>query len=945
MNTTLNKKMRIAFTAMLLLISFLPLRAFAEEPDKKEVRVGYFTMDSFMEGGVDGSVQSGLTYELLCEIGTYNHWDIEFVYGDFSDLYQQLTEGKIDILPNIIDTDERKEQVLFHDLVLNEEHYYISALRSSVPDEKWDISFLEGKRLATVRNAYEELIFDEWASKNGISMEKVYCDGFDEAWQLVRDGNADCVLNINNAVPGTGFVSLCEVGEHGVFFAVAKGRQDILSDIDYALEMIKDISPFLLNDLREKYLNDSLSSYQLSPEEQTWVKEHSVLRIGGLKNDIPYAYENEDGQVVGTYVELTELILGKLGIDSLDVQWSLYPTMSELHTALKNGELDLICPEYHSYYEAEKNGFAISETVMNIPMGLLSLGTVDLDGMDSIATGGERPGLVYVSEAFPDAKVVPLDTVEELVKAVTDGRVAGAIAHIYALQDEIRNSKTKYTLSPVSAPCLICYASLEQNNELIMLINRGYHLIKQAERNSIEVRYGTSERDLDTTRKFLKKNIEAAVILIVCVIAALTYAVYRSLSAGKLKKTLESITQKNAIIEAARRELETAKEEAQAASRAKSTFLFNMSHDIRTPMNAIIGFTDMAQKHIDDPEKVQSCLEKVSASSKHLLSLINDVLDMARIESGKLQIEEQIINIREASKSAMAIASENAKARNIDLTLHSGPVGDAYIYGDPLKISQIALNIMSNAIKYTDPGGKVDIRVDEVACDDPDRLVCDLIVADTGIGMSEEFLTRVFEPFERSASSTQTGIQGTGLGMAITKELVEKMGGQIWIESRLGVGTTVTVRFDFRRAAAADAQSELDVRELSDFDFNGKRVLLVEDNELNREIAEDILSEEGLIVDTAEDGDEAVELMRHAEKGKYDLILMDIQMPRMNGYDATRAIRSLPDAYASGVPIIAMTANAFEEDKQNALAAGMNGHLAKPVDIGKLRSALVEFLA
>ena len=390
--------------------------------------------------------------------------------------------------------------------------------------------------------------------------------------------------------------------------------------------------------------------------------------------------------------------------------------------------------------------------------------------------------------------------------------------------------------------------------------------------------------------------------------------------------------------------LEEARERAEAANRAKTSFLFNMSHDIRTPMNAIIGFTEMAQKHIAEPEKVENCLTKVSSSSKHLLSLINDVLDMARIESGKMQIEEAIINIREASEPTMAIVFETAKERDIALTFCVGSVGDEYVYADALKINQIALNIMSNAIKYTNPGGKVDISVIEVPDDDPENLVCDLIVADTGIGMSEEFLAKVFEPFERSASSTKSGIQGTGLGMAITKELVERMGGQIWVESKLGVGTKVTVRFRFRRAAAADIHSEADMKKLSNVDLRGKKILLVEDNELNREIAEDMLAEEGMIVDTAEDGDVAVEKVRHAKKGQYDLILMDVQMPKMNGYDAARAIRKLPDPYASGIPIIAMTANAFEEDKQDAFAAGMNGHLAKPVDIEKLKSMLGEFL-
>lgn len=322
---------------------------------------------------------------------------------------------------------------------------------------------------------------------------------------------------------------------------------------------------------------------------------------------------------------------------------------------------------------------------------------------------------------------------------------------------------------------------------------------------------------------------------------------------------------------------------------------------------------------------------------------VNSELDMARIESGKLQIEETVINIREASKPAMAIAYETAKERNITLTLHSGPVGDEYIYGDPLKISQVALNIMSNAIKYTNPGGKVDVRVIGVPNEDPERLVCDLIVEDTGIGMSEDFLVKVFEPFERSASSTKSGVQGTGLGMAITKELVERMGGQIFIESKLGIGTKVTIRFNFLRAksdektAAENGSNPLDITALK-----GKKILLVEDNELNREIAADILEEAEFVIDTAEDGDIAVEKMRSAEEGQYDLILMDIQMPRMNGYEATQAIRKLPNA--AGIPIIAMTANAFDEDKKNAIAAGMNGHIAKPIDVPKLLRTLADWL-
>ena len=389
--------------------------------------------------------------------------------------------------------------------------------------------------------------------------------------------------------------------------------------------------------------------------------------------------------------------------------------------------------------------------------------------------------------------------------------------------------------------------------------------------------------------------------------------------------------------------LEEAKEEAEAANRAKSAFLSSMSHDIRTPMNAIIGFTEMAKKYLDDRDRVSEYLDKVMASSQHLLSLINDVLDMSRIESGKVQLNEKPVNVRKASETVMSIAYATAKERNITLTLHSGSAGDRNIYADILRVNQIALNIISNAIKYTNPGGNVDIRVDEVSGAPEGRVLLDMIVEDNGIGMSEEFQAKLFEPFERSATSTVSGIQGTGLGMTITKELVEMMGGSIEVQSRLNVGTKVTIHFNFRLADSYEAEkaslSSVDPKLLS-----GRRCLLVEDNPLNREIACDILSDYEIEIEEADDGTVAVERFREVAAGKrepYDFVLMDVQMPVMNGYEAARAIRGFYDV---PVPIIAMTANAFDEDRRKALESGMDDHLAKPINIQALITTLARFM-
>lgn len=1063
--------------AVLLLVSSLPAAAFATaDSAKKEVRVGFFSMENFMEGGFDGSVQSGFTYELLCEIAAYNHWDITYVYGDFSDLYKQLAEGTIDILPNVIDTEERKQQVLFHSLSLNTEHYYISALRETLPDGEPEPAMLNGKKLAAVKDAFEEKYFDEWASENGVSMEKVYCGGFDEAWEIVREGKADYILNINNTASDASFSPLFEVGEHGVYFAVAKDRTDIIADIDYAVKMIDDVSPFLISDLQQKYLNEALSSYRMSREEEDWIKSHSVLRIGGLKDDTPYAYEDETGTVVGTYVDLTKLILAKLSINTLTVEWSLYDSMDEMRTALKNHEVDLICPEYHSYGEADQSGLVLSETIMDIPMGILSHPSARINGIRTIATGGTRPGIIYVEENFPDAEIVSYDSVDELVQAVSKKEVDAAVAHIYALQESIRGSKKEFTLSPLSEPCSVCYATLEQNHELIMLMNRGHHLIDQNELSSMDVRYAAGKSSLETAKDFFRENMTALLFSLLVILAIIVFAINRTISSRKLRINLSEITRQNEVIETSKRELqdkETALKERnvylgyflksfnsayivdlqndsfeilymnhsfrnvftmdgnknamedfienhihpedrammkkmsdshhvmhlleteselsftvrevfgdvvktmrvfivrgmdntratvafmdisdeiekekeysrklEAANKAKSTFLFNMSHDIRTPMNAIIGFNNMALSHIDDKDTVADCLEKVSTSSKSLLSLINDVLDMARIESGEVECEFAPGDIVKASSDLIDIVRQSTD-KSLTVETDFSAVEHRFVRMDAIHMNSILTNIIGNSVKYTPEGGTIRFTVAETPSGKDGTYAYDFVVEDNGIGMSEGYLAHIFEEFSREKTSTVSGIQGTGLGMSITKRLTDLLGGTINIESKLGEGTKTTIHLEMERADAAEIGNESADTVISEDVLKGKNVLLVEDNELNREIAVDILSEEGMNVDTAEDGDIAVEKMKCAEAGRYDIILMDIQMPRMNGYEAAKAIRALPDAYAANIPIIAMTANAFEEDKQNAFATGMNGHVAKPIDIAKLKATIAKFV-
>ena len=396
----------------------------------------------------------------------------------------------------------------------------------------------------------------------------------------------------------------------------------------------------------------------------------------------------------------------------------------------------------------------------------------------------------------------------------------------------------------------------------------------------------------------------------------------------------KSLEQKNVA-------LQLAVQRETKANLAKREFLFNMSHDIRTPMNAIIGFTALAQTHIDDRGQVEDYLKKISVSSQHLLSLINDVLDMSRIESGKVTLEAKSVHLPELVHELRDIIQAVVSKKDLSLTLDTVGVENEDIIADPLRLEQILINVLANAVKFTPDGGQISLWIVQKDTAPAGYADFEFHIKDNGIGMSEEFQKHIFEQFARERTSTVSKIQGTGLGMAITKSLVDMMGGRITVKSEQGKGSEFTISLRFPIGEAKTGQTPPAAKASA---FTGKKLLVVEDNELNLEIASTLLKEAGFEVDTAENGKVAVEKVEAASADRYDLILMDIQMPEMDGYEATRRIRALPDTKKAALPIVAMTANAFEDDRKNALRAGMNGHIAKPLDIQKLFQVLSELL-
>jgi len=455
-----------------------------------------------------------------------------------------------------------------------------------------------------------------------------------------------------------------------------------------------------------------------------------------------------------------------------------------------------------------------------------------------------------------------------------------------------------------------------------------------------------------------RKEKRSAVIMAIALIPALICSVLQVIAGGSyilagltlsaifvyMELCMEDIrkVEKLAMLEKSKRELEEALDMANKANSAKTVFLNSMSHDIRTPMNAIIGFTDLLGENLGDEKKARDYIGKIKSSSDYLLSLINNVLEMARIESGRSDLDERDISVEKSLDAVYWIFEAQMKEKHIDF-IWDVNVKHNNIKCDVVKLKEILMNIINNAYKYSLPGDSVAVRIEEIPCDRDGYARIQTTVKDTGIGMSEEFLEHIFEDFTRAQTSTESGQFGTGLGMAIVKKIIDLMGGTIDVQSKQGIGTTFTVTLEHKIAEIAVENREV-VKSTEDYSFRGKRILLVEDNDLNAEIAQTILAGTGMTVDRACDGIQCVDVLKGSEPGYYDMVLMDIQMPNMDGYEATRIIRQFEDKRLSEIPIIAMTANAFAEDRKQAFDAGMNGHIAKPINAENLKMTLAGIL-
>ena len=1075
MQTLTRKSACVMLSLLLLLSAVLPVKAAAETASAKVVRVGSFE-DTFNYVNEKGA-RKGYGYELLETLSGYTGWQFEYVTCDWSDCFEKLKNGEIDIMGGISYTEDRTQEMLFSDEPMGVEKYYLYADLARADISASDFKTLNGKKIGVLMGTEPEVMLAEWEEKYGLKTEHVNISNNEDVKQKLANHEIDCFVSLEESFwAERGISTITRVGESGIYYAINNNRPDIKEELDDAMRALNEAAHFYTADLYKRYFSMDYTPI-LTGEEKAWLKEHGAIKMGFLTSDSGVStYDPATGEFTGVITDYIQFAADCLGNQELEFQLVGYDSKEAELDALKSGEIDMIFHCDQNPNLAEEYHFACTNTTWTSNlMAVTNKQHFNENNVNRIAVPQNKLSLKkYLAFYYPQWEIVDCDTQEDAARLVKDGQ---ADCFVTGISSENKYSK-KYSFYsvPLVNPVRSCFAVNSGNRSLLSILNKTIKAMPVNMLAGALAMYKSSARKV-TLSDFIKDNFFKVMLISSIAVAVVLLTILMLLQ--KARKAEAAARKAASDTQELNAKLQVAVEKAETANRAKSTFLSNMSHDIRTPMNAIIGFTTLALSNIDDTDRVKDYLGKTLASSNHLLSLINDVLDMSRIESGKIHLEEVEVNLSDVLHDLKTIVSGQIYAKQLELYMDVMDVTDEDVYCDKTRLNQILLNLLSNAIKFTPAGGTVSVRVRQLAGKVHGCGQYEFRIKDNGIGMSQEFAKKIFEPFERERTSTVSRIQGTGLGMAITKNIVDMMGGTIEVQTAQGKGTEFTVCVPMRaqteqrpvekiteleglkalvvdddfntcdsvtkmlvkvgmraewtlsgKEAVLRARQSIEmsdvyhayiidwrlpdmngievtrqIRSLHDdtpiiiltaydwsdieveakaagvtafcskpmfmsdlretlmsalgqkpadavqrllpeknADFKGKHILLVEDNELNREIAQEILQEYGFLVDTAENGAVAVEKVSTAAPGSYDLVLMDVQMPIMDGYTATRKIRALDDPARAKLPILAMTANAFDEDRRNALESGMNGFLSKPIVIGDLVQELHKIL-
>ena len=789
-----------------------------------------------------------------------------------------------------------------------------------------------------------EIMLTEWEKKNGIHTKHVNVKNDDDVEKKLANHEIDCFVSLEESTwSEQGISSVTTIGKSGIYFAINKERSDIKTELDYAMRQLEQDSPFFKTNLYKKYFTLDYKQ-SLTSKEKSWVEEHGGIKIGFLNNDQAiFSMDEETGKLTGMLAEYISYAKDCLGNQTLEFNICEYDDYNEMLQALQNHEIDMIFYASRNPDLAEKKGYTLTNTAWTYSlMAVTDEKYFNEDKSYTVAVPKEQEALKqHIAFSYPRWKLVDYDSFADAADMIMNEK---ADCFLMGTSQALKyDNERDFKSVPLTKTMEACFAVREGEGILLSILNKTLKDMPSDMLTSALAIYD-STADKVTFYDFVKDNMLAffvtAGVFVLIIIGIILVLLRKARKAEAVAKLAANDTQK------LNDKLEIALKKAEDASLAKTRFLNNMSHDIRTPMNAILGYAQLMVNELKGKNlpEISEYLKKLQQSGNLLLSIINNVLDMAQIESGRMEIDENYGRIEDIRQNLFEIFGDEAKKKNLVLQ-YTINVEHENILTDTTKVKEIFVNILSNAIKYTSSGGSVKVSIDELPCDEDGYMMVRTRVSDTGIGMSQEYLTNIFEAFTREQNTTKSKIAGTGLGMSIVKKYVDLLGGTINVESELGKGSTFTVTLKHRIADESYyVKKYIEESETGSEILEGRNILLAEDNDLNAEIAEAILENAGLKIEHVEDGIQCVNRIEKMPADTYDMILMDIQMPQMDGYKATQAIRNLPDKDKASIPIVAMTANAFEEDKRDAIAAGMNGHIAKPIQVDKMLSILSEVI-
>ena len=904
-------------TALTVLGAVMPAPALAAQSDQqiKTVRVGWLVNNEGFQDGNPGERLSGWGYEYLQTLSYYTPgWQYEYVSGTFTELMDMLETGEIDLMPNISYSEERAQKLLFSSNPEGTERYYIYAKPDRDDLSKGDPQALQGLTIGYNPGVMQTTVGQQWLAGEGITCTYKEMPGGGDLFAALANDEVDAII-MNDTISSPSASPMFYVGSSDYYFAVPKSRPDLMDDINSAMAAINRVNPRFNDEVKPNYSAQNSGSSSLTGDERTWLKENNnTVTLGYLTGKLPYCNEGENGEMEGSLASLVTTLHDKFGIM---VKTVAFESNEKLQKALTKGTVDVALPIYRDYWLAEQMGF-----VQSISLGSMSL-TVIHDGSDlskdlqSIACANSSIVNHRVLESlYPTATITECESGDEMFNALALGKVSSIIvpsSRMETIRDKHDIEDYGKTELPNTAE-LSCWISRGEP-ELLGIINKGIINAGDslAASNYSSASYTAQESD---TLRFLYRNRTAIAATLIGILSVSIILLIWSLKRAR-----------------------TEREKAVAANAAKSAFLTRMSHDIRTPLNGILGLIEIEELKEGDMQAARESRAKARVAANHLLSLINDILEMGRIEEHKMTLEHESFNLKELCDDALVLCRLRASDRGITLLNTSEPYAvDQSMIGSPTHIRRIIINLLDNSIKYNKHGGTVTFFSTVKPLNDTRALFC-FTIEDTGIGMTPEFLKHIYEPFAQEGNDARSKFQGTGMGMPIVKSLIDMMGGTIEISSELGVGSTFNVQIPLDVDKNPQAREHLD-KQAGSCSLVDMNVLLAEDNDLNAEIAQTLLESEGVIVTRANDGSEAVNLYVGRPAGSFDAILMDIMMPGMDGYEATRTIRLSEKADAATIPIIALTANAFAEDAKTAHDAGMNAHLSKPLDFEKLKNML-----